>query len=181
VRFVDFLKTTVMLSAGAATALATATVLAVASSTAGASSQERLLAVAVGWWVLAALIGLRLGRRAETNPPIARLLAGARASTALPEHHPGAILLNRLWPLLVFTLIAGGLAFLAPQIPGIAVGFAIIWALVWRRQHSAVAAIEERDGVCFYVMRTSPFQPIALQRTPGFRALRPEPTNGSVT
>jgi len=181
VRFVEFLKTTVLLSAGAATALATVTVLAVAGSQASASSQERLVAAALGWWVIAALIGLRLGRRAEANPPIARLLAGARASTALPEHRPGTILLNRLWPLLVFTLIAGGIAFLAPQIPGIAVGFAIIWALAWRRQHAAVAAIEERDGVCFYVLSTSPFHPIALQRTPGFKALRPEPTNGAVT
>lgn len=180
-RFGEFLKTTVLLSAGAATALATVTVLAIAGSQTSVSSQERLVAVALGWWILAAVIGLRLGRRAETNPPIARLLANARASTALPEHHPGVILLNRLWPLLVFTLIAGGLAFLAPQIPGIAVGFAIIWALAWRRQHAAVAAIEERDGVSFHVVRTSPFQPIALQRTPGFKALRPEPTNGAVT
>lgn len=180
-RFVEFLKTTVMLSAGAATALAAVTVLAVAGSQTSASSQERLIAVALGWWILAAAIGLRLGRRAETNPPIARLLAGARASTVLPELRPGAILLNRLWPLLLFTLIAGGLAFLAPQIPGIAVGFALIWALAWRRQHAAVAAIEERDGVSFYVMRTSPLQPIALQRTPGFKALRPEPTGGAVT
>ena len=124
--------------------------------------------------MLAALIGLRLGRRAETNPPIARLLAGAKSTTALPEHHPGAILLNRLWPLLLFTLLAGGLAFLAPQIPGIAAGFAIIWALAWRRQHAAVAAIEERDGACFYVRRTSPVRPMALERAPGFKALRPE-------
>jgi hypothetical protein len=180
-RFVEFLKTTVLLSAGAATALAAVTLLALAGSPTSASSQERLIAVALGWWILASLIGLRIGRRADANPPIARLLAGARASTAMPEHHPGAILLNRLWPLLLFTLIAGGLAFLAPQIPGIAVGFAIIWALAWRRQHAAVAAIEERDGVSFYVKRTSPFQPIVLHRTPGFRALRPEPTNGSVT
>lgn len=179
-RFVEFLKTTVLLSAGAATALGAVTLLAIASSQASVASQERLIAVALGWWVLATLIGLRLGRRAEANPPIARLLAGARASTALPELHPGAILLNRLWPLLLFTLVAGGLAFLAPQIPGIAVGFALIWALAWRRQHSAVAAIEERDGVGFYVMRTSPFQPIALQRTPGFKAMRPD-RDGAVT
>jgi hypothetical protein len=181
VRFVDFLKTTVLLSAGAATALAAVTMLAVADSQMGASSQERFVVIVAGWWILAALIGLRLGRRAETTPPIARLLAGARASTALPEYRPGAILFNRLWPLLLFTLMAGGLAFLAPQIPGIAVGFAIIWALAWRRQHAAVAAIEERDGVAFHVIRTSPIQPIALQRTPGFKAVRPEPTNGAVT
>ncbi len=179
-RFVDFLKTTVLLSAGAATALAAVTMLAIADSQTSAAHQELLAGIVAGWWILAALIGLRLGRHAETTPPIARLLAGARASTALPEYRPGAILLNRLWPLMVFTLIAGGLAFLAPQIPGIAVGFAIIWALGWRRQHAAVAAIEERDGVCFYVCPTSPVQPIALQRTPGFKAIRPEPTSGAI-
>src|SRR5690242_5956272 len=121
-----------------------------------------------------------MSRRAEINPPIARLLANARASTALPEQHPGAILLNRLWPLLVFTLVTGGLAFLAPQVPGIAAGFAIIWSLAWRRQDAAVAAIEERDGATFFVRRTSPFQPIVLMRTPGFKALRPERVNGAV-
>jgi len=176
VRFVDFLRSTVLLSAGAATALALVTVLAL-----GTKSEEELLAFGIGWWVLAAVIGLRLGRRAETNPPIARLLADAKASTVLPENHPGAILINRLWPLLVFTLLAGGLAFLAPQIPGIAAGFAIIWALAWRRQDAAVAAIEERDGAFFYVQRTSPVRPMALERTPGFKALRPERTNGAVT
>ena len=175
-RFVDFLRTTVLLSAAAATALAAVTVLAAAGS-----SEERLVAVAVGWWLIAAVIGLRTGRRAETNPPIARLLASAKASTTLPEHHPNAVLLNRLWPLLLFTLAAGGLAVLAPQVPGIATGFAIIWALAWRRQDAAVAAIEERDGARFYVLRTSPFRPMALERTPGFKALHPERTNGAVT
>ena len=53
--------------------------------------------------------------------------------------------------------------------PAVAAGFAIIWALAWRRQASAVTAIEERDGAGFYVERTSPLQPIKLVRTPGFR------------
>jgi hypothetical protein len=83
--------------------------------------------------------------------------------------------------LLLFTLVAGGLAFLAPQVPGIAAGFAIIWALAWRRQDAAVAAIEERDGACFFVRRTSPVRPIALERTPGFKTLRPERVNGAVS
>ena len=175
-RFVDFLKTTVLLSAAAATALAAVTVLA-----AGEHSEEHLLPFAAGWWVIAALIGLRLGWRAETNPPIARLLASAKASTTLPELHPSATLLNRLWPLLLFTLAAGGLAFLAPDVPGIAAGFAIIWALAWRRQDAAVAAIEERDGASFYVRRTSPVRPMELMRTPGFKTLRPERVNGAIT
>jgi hypothetical protein len=176
VRFADFLKTTVLLSAGAATALAAVTVLAAADD-----SETQIALLSAGWWVLAALIGALLGRRAETSPPIARLLAAGRATTTLPEQRPGAILLNRLWPLLLFAVLAGGLAFLAPQIPGIGAGFAIVWALAWRRQHSAVTAIEERDGVRFYVQRTSPLRPIALERTPGFKALRPEHTGGAAT
>jgi hypothetical protein len=176
VRFVDFLKATVLLSAAVATALAAVTVLA-----ASGRGKGTLVAMAVGWWVIAAAIGARMGRRSATSPPIARLLAAARTSTTLPELHPNAILLNRLWPLLLFTLLSGGLAILAPQIPGIAAGFAIIWALAWRRQDAAVAAIEERDGARFYVCRTSPIKPIALERTPGFRALRPERTRGAIT
>jgi hypothetical protein len=176
VRFVDFLRTTVLLSAGSATALAAVTVLAAAG---GGSSL--LVPLSAAWWVLAALIGLRLGRRAEASPPIARLLTGARATTTLPEHRPGGVLANRLWPLALFTVLAGGLVFLAPQIPAVGVGFGIIWALAWRRQDSAVAAIEERDGVRFYVRRTSPLQPIALERAPGFKALRPESTGGAAT
>jgi hypothetical protein len=176
VRFVDFLRTTVLLSAGAATALAGITVLA-----ASAKSNSTLAEVAIGWWLIAVAVGLRMGRRDHTNPPIARLLASAQASTTLPEHRPSAILVNRLWPLIVFTLMSGGLAFLAPQIPGIAAGFAIIWALSWRRQDAAVGAIEERDGACFYVRRTSPVRPMALVRTPGFKAARPERVGGAVT
>jgi hypothetical protein len=176
VRFVDFLRTTVLLSAGAATALAAVTVLAAA-----ADSNHLLVPVAVGWWLIASVIGLRMGRRAETSPPIAKLLSSAQASSTLPEHHPSAILLNRLWPLLVFTLLSGGLAFLAPQIPGIAAGFAIIWALAWRRQDAAVAAIEERDGASFYVRRTSALRPMSLLRTPGFKTSRAERMNGAVT
>ena len=64
-RFVDFLKSTVLLSGAAATLLATLTVI-------GASRELEPAAVyvAAGWWVLAALIGVWLGRRrvvAEKN------------------------------------------------------------------------------------------------------------------
>jgi hypothetical protein len=172
-RFTDFLKATVLISAGAASALAAVTV-------AGASSDgdSTVVFVAVGWWVVAAAIGAWLGRRAQTTPPIARVLAAARTSPALPELQPGRVLLNRLWPLLVSAVPAGALAFLAPQIPAIACGFTIIWALAWRRQEAAVAAIEDRDAVRFYVERTSPVQPIRLLRTPGIYSAFPT-SNGS--
>jgi len=80
---------------------------------------------------------------------------------------------NRLWPLFLVVIAAVALSFLGPQIPGIATGFTIIWALAWRRQESAVAAIEERDGVTFFVERTSPIRPMQLLRLPGFRRERP--------
>jgi hypothetical protein len=48
----------------------------------------------------------------------------------------------------------------------------------WRKQDGAVQAIEERDGVTFYVERTSPVRPIQLVRTPGFRREVPS-LNGS--
>ena len=163
-RFVDLLRTTVLLSAGAATTLAVITVLA-----ASAESDDRLVVYAAGWWVVATLIGAFVGRRDQVTTQIGRMLADAKTATMMPEHRPGAVLVNRLWPLLVSTIAAGALAILAPQIPGIATGFAIIWALAWRRQESAVRAIEERDGATFYVERTSPVRPLALVRTPGFR------------
>ena len=174
--FVDFLRATVLLSAAAATALVIVTVLSAAPS-----SDGTIVPISVGWWIVASAIGLWLGRRAEVHPPIARLLREARVSTALPEYRPGLTLLNRMWPLLLFAVIAGALAFVAPQIPGIGAGFAIAFALWWRRQDAAVAAIEERDGVRFHVLRSSPLRSIALARTPGFKTLRPERVGGATT
>lgn len=129
-----------------------------------------IVPVSAGWWALAALIGIWLGRRAEASPPIASLLASARMETTLPEVSPSRTVFNRLWPLLVSTIGAGALAFVLPQVPAVATGFAIIWSLAWRRQASAVTAIEERDGARFYIQRTSPLKPIRLVRTPGFRS-----------
>jgi hypothetical protein len=164
VRFAEFLRTTVLISAAAASALAAVTL-------AGAVGGEHPLVVpiAAGWWVVAGLIGWWLGRRAETSSPIANLLANARTQPSLPELNPARVLLNRLWPLLISTLGAGALGVILPQVPAVAAGFAVIWALGWRRQSRAVTAIEERDGARFYVERTSPLQPIQLVRTPGFR------------
>ena len=163
-RFVDLLRTTVLLSAGAATALAIVTVLAATND-----GDDNVVVILAGWWFVAALIGAFVGRKAQVSTAIGRLLADAKAATMMPEHKPGAVTVNRLWPLLVSTVAAGALGLIAPQIPGIATGFAVIWALGWRRQESAVRAIEERDGVTFYVEPTSPVRPLRLVRTPGFR------------
>jgi hypothetical protein len=162
-RFGDFLKATVLLSAGCATLLATVTVIGISRE-----GDRVLIYVTAAWWLVATSIGVTLGRRAETSPPIARLLAGARAQTTLPEQQAGTTIIHRLWPLLLSTIGAAVLAFVEPQVASVAAGFTIIWALAWRRQDRAVLAIEERDGVRFYVERTSPFSPIQLIRTPGF-------------
>jgi hypothetical protein len=164
-RFSDFLRTTVLISAAAATALA-----AVSLAGANGTGDDLVIPLSAGWWLIAAVIGIMLGRRAETSPPIATLLANARMQPTLPELHPGRTVLNRLWPLLLSTIGAGALAFILPQVPAVATGFAIIWSLAWRRQASAVTAIEERDGARFYIERTSPLKPIRLVRTPGFRS-----------
>lgn len=172
-RFVDLLRTAVLLSAAAATLLAVVTVI-------GATRQGDDLIVVVGaaWWLLAALVGGLLGRRLEVSDAIRRMLTESRAATMLPEPRPVAVVANRLWPLLVATLLAGGVGFVFPQVPLVACGFTVIWALSWRRQDTAVTAIEERDGVTFFVERTSPVGRLKLVRTPGLR--RETPTMSSV-
>ena len=79
-RFADFLRLTVLISAGAASALAAVTV-------AGATGNGDSVVVpeGAGWWVIAALIGLWLGRRADASPPIATLLANCLRSIGNPS------------------------------------------------------------------------------------------------
>jgi len=163
-RFTELLRTTVMLCAAAATLLAVVT-----AAGANENGDVLLVPIAAGWWVSAAVVGSRIGRRDTTSRQIAVLLASAKTQAMLPEINPGRIVLNRLWPIIVCTVGAGAVAFAYPQVPAIATGFAIIWALAWRRQSAAVTAIEERDGARFYVEHTSPLRPIKLVRTPGFR------------
>ena len=167
-RFIDFLRTAVLLFAGSATALAI-----VALAGANLRDDTTLIYVALGWWGLAAATGIVLGRRSRPSRAISRLLASARTTPMLPELEPGAVLFNRLWTLAVFTIGSGALAFWLPQVPAIAAGYAILAALAWRKQSGAVAAVEERDGVRFYVERSSPFKPTRLIRTPGFRRFEP--------
>jgi hypothetical protein len=164
VRFPDFLRAATLLFAGSASVLAFIAVVGTSRTT-----DVALAIFGAAWWLVTAAAGAWLGRRPQASAGIARLLAGARSSPALPELEPGTILFNRLWGLAAYTAVAGGLGFLLPQVPAIAAGYALLVALTWRRQPAAVAAIEGRDGVRFYVERTSPFKPTRLLRTPGFR------------
>jgi hypothetical protein len=160
--FVDLLRLTVLVIGGAATALGAVTVLAAQQDTNNAS-----LIVAGGWWTLAVVLGVYLGSSPRAGQAMSRVLAGARTASLLPTESPGRIAFLRLWPIGAFALIVGGLAWVLPQVAAVGTGFAILNALAWRNRERAVTAIEERDGVRFYVEPSSALEPIKLIRTPG--------------
>lgn len=167
-RFRDFLRVSVLLFGGAATALAVVSVLGAADA-----ETNTLVYVAAVWWCLATLAGLWLGRRPMTTPGIAGLLAGARATNTLPELEPGTVLFNRLWPLIVLAIASAVIGFFIPQVPAIATGYCLLVGLLWRKQYLAVEAIEGRDGVEFWLEKSSPFGPPKLLRLPGLRKIEP--------
>jgi len=160
--FVDLLRVTVLLVGGVATALAGVAVVA-----ANHNGDQTALIVAAGWWVGSGVIGVYLGGSARTADSVRRVLAGARTTTSLPAERPERIALQRLWPIGAFALLCGGVSWLYPQVPAIGAGYALGLALAWRRREAAVTAIEERDGVRFYVEPSSAFSPLHLVRTPG--------------
>ena len=160
--FCDLLRVSALLVAAVATALG-----AISVVVAHQDGNEVALAIAVGWWFCGAAIGVWLGRPARAADAIARVLAGARTATSLPSQTPGRIALMRLWPIGAFALVVGVAGLFAPQVAAIGAGYAILIALSWRGRENAVAAIEERDGVRFYVEPSSAFEPVRLIRTPG--------------
>jgi hypothetical protein len=168
--YCDLLRTTVLLAAGAATALAAITVVA-----ANRVDDTLTLIVAAVWWTAALAIGLFLGRPARAAEAMQPLLAGARTTPTLPFEAGGGGALGRLWPLGAFALVAGGLGLVFPGVAAIGTGFALAAALALRAREGAVAAIEERDGVRFYVEPGSALEPVKLVRTPGLRKDRPPP------
>ena len=59
--------------------------------------------------------------------------------------------------------------------PGVAIvgaGYALLVSLAWHSHEAAVLAIEQRDGVKFYVVPNSALRPVELVRTPGLRSDR---------
>lgn len=160
--FCDLLRITVLLVAGVATVLGAVAVIA-----ANREADTTALAIAAAWWLIAAGLGLWLGRLPRAAEAMSRMLAGARTATSLPVESAGRIALLRLWPIGAFALVVGGLAWAWPQVAVVGAGYAVLVALAWRRREAAVTAIEERDGVRFYVEPSSAFEPLRLIRTPG--------------
>ena len=169
--FCDLLRSTVLLAAGAATVLAAVTAIVV-----GTTDDTLTLFVAIGWWTVSLVAGLVLGRPSLAAEAMRPILAEARTATAMPEiGNPARAALGRLWPIGAFALVAGVLGFIFPGVSAIGAGFALAAALLWRAREGAVAAIEERDGIRFYVEPGSALQPVKLIRTPGLRRERPPP------
>jgi hypothetical protein len=158
----ELLRLTVLLAGGAATVLAAVTVVA-----AQQNSDTATLIVAAAWWSIAVIGGLLLGRSARAAEAVRAVLAGARTTTTLPSNDPVRVAVGRLWPIALFALVAGGLGFVFPGVAAIGTGYAIFVALAWRRRESAVVAVEERDGVRFYVEPGSALSPLTLVRSPG--------------
>lgn len=167
--FSELLRVTVLLVAGVATALAAIAVLASQQDDPGSVA----LAVLGGWWVLAAALGLFFGDSARAAEAIAPALRTARTSTALPAESESRIVFMRLWPVGAFALLCAGAGAVWPQVTAIGAGYAILIALAWRGREAAVQAIEDRDGVRFYVEPSAAHQPLRLVRTPGLYRDRP--------
>lgn len=165
--FTDLLRLTVFLTAAEATALGAVTAIA-----AGRENDSTTVLVAAAWWATALLAGLYLGRPARASDSLRDALAQARTATSLPDESPGRIAFVRLWPIAATALAAGVLGVFFPGVAAIGAGYALMVALVMRSREAAVLAIEQRDGVKFYVVPNSALRPIQLVRTPGLRSDR---------
>ncbi len=164
----DLLRVTVLLTGGEATALAAITAVAT-----NRDSDTTTLVVAAVWWVVALAVGLYLGRPSRGADALRDGLARARTATSLPSETPTRIALARLWPIGATAIAAGVLGLLFPGVAAIGAGYALLVSLAWHSREAAVLAIEQRDGVKFYVVPNSAFRPIQLVRTPGLRSSSP--------
>lgn len=161
--FSELLRITVLLVAGVATALGAISVLLAQQE----DPSVFALAVLGSWWVFAAAAGFVMGTSGRAAEALSPALRGARTQTALPAEPEGRIAFMRLWPIGAFALICVIAGIFYPQIAAIGAGYAILIALAWRRREGAVQAIEDRDGVRFYVEPSPAHRPVQVVRTPG--------------
>jgi hypothetical protein len=167
VPFADLLRVTVLLTGAEATALAAITAVAV-----NRDSDATTLAVAAAWWLVSLAVGLYLGRPSRAADALRDTLARARTATSLPPEPPSRIAVARLWPIALTAVLAGALGAFFPGVAAVGAGYALLVSLAWRSREAAVEAIEQRDGVKFYVVPNSALRPIQLIRTPGLRSDR---------
>ena len=166
--YTDLLRVTVLLTGAEATALAAITAVAT-----NRESDTTTLIVAAAWWLIALVVGLYLGRpEPRRRRPPRRPRRGSHRD--LPAARvPGP---HRLRPPLADrpdrSDRAGALGVFFPGVAAIGAGYALLVSLAWHNREAAVLAIEQRDGVKFYVVPNSALRPIQLVRTPGLRSSR---------
>jgi hypothetical protein len=167
VPYTDLLRVTVFVTGAEATALGAITAL-------GASREgdTTVVLIAAAWWLVSCAIGFWLGRPSRAAEDMRDPLAGAKTATSLPAESPARIAIGRLWPIILTALAAGALGLFFPGVAVIGAGYALIVSLAWHTREAAVLAIEQRDGVKFYVVPTSALRPVELVRTPGLRSDR---------
>jgi hypothetical protein len=165
VPYTDLLRVTVFITGAEATALGAITAL-------GASRENdaTTILVAAAWWLISLGIGFYLGRPDRASDDMRDVLARARMATSLPPETPARIAVGRLWPVGLTAILAGGLGLFFPGVAVIGAGYALIVSLAWHTREAAVLAIEQRDGVKFYVVPTSALRPVELVRAPGLRS-----------
>jgi hypothetical protein len=167
VPYTELLRFTVIVTAAEATILG-----AISAVSVGGEPSATTAIVAIAWWLIALILGFWLGRPERAREDVRKPLAAAKTATSLPSDSPGRIAIQRLWPIAVTAIIAGGLGLFFPGVAIIGTGYALIVSLSWHTREAAVQAIEERDGTRFFVVPTGAFSPIKLVRTPGLRSDR---------
>jgi hypothetical protein len=167
VPYTELLRVTVFITGAEATALG-----AISAISVGGEPSPTTLIVAAAWWLISVILGFWLGRPERAREDMREPLARARMATSLPSDSPTRISAQRLWPIAVTAIVAGVLGLFFPGVAIIGTGYALIISLSWHTREAAVLAIEERDGVRFYVVPNSALKPIELVRTPGLRSDR---------
>ncbi len=164
--YTDLLRVTVFVTGAEATALGVITALG-----ATREGDDTVVLIAAAWWLVSCILGFWLGRPARAIEDMRDPLARAKTATSLPPESPGRIAIGRLWPIILTALVAGGAGLFFPGVAVIGAGYALIVSLAWHTREAAVLAIEQRDGVKFYVVPTNALRPVKLVRTPGLRSV----------
>jgi hypothetical protein len=163
--YTDLLRASVFITAAEATALGAITAIA-----ANRDGETTIALIAAAWWLVALAIGVYLSRPHRAAEDVRDALARARTATSLPEVSPARIAFTRLWPIFFTALAAGVLGIFFPGVAAVGAGYALIVSLAWHTREAAVLAIEQRDGVKFYVVPSPALKPIELVRAPGLRS-----------
>ncbi len=165
--YTELLRFMVLVTGAEATVLG-----AISAVSLGGEPSPTTIIFGLAWWAIAIILGFWMGRPEKAREDMREPLAKARTATSLPSESPARIAIARLWPIAASAIVAGGLGIFFPTVAIIGAGYALLVTLAWHTRESAVQAIEERDGVRFFVVPNSALRPIELVRTPGLRSDR---------